>query len=37
MMRIDTTLQAQLNGNLRQDLMVKMNPPETMLDGDRML
>lgn len=31
----DTTLQGQLNDNLRQDLMVKMNAPETMLDGDR--
>lgn len=31
----DTTLQAQLNDRLRQEMMVKMKAPEGMLDGDR--
>jgi hypothetical protein len=31
----DTALQAQLNGDLRQEMMVKMDAPEGMLDGDR--
>jgi hypothetical protein len=31
----DTTLQAELNDRLRQEMMVKMDAPEVMLDGDR--
>ncbi|XGV98330.1 MAG: hypothetical protein ACAF41_05215 [Leptolyngbya sp. BL-A-14] len=31
----DTVLQAQLNGRLRQEMMLNMRAPEVMLDGDR--